>query len=91
VFLLKNLWFFSSVEKSATLGYVVGVAFQGKLSLTFENLNLSVNKSKYLSLSDQSLHGKLWEVAAWGGGGGGGCRVTEGTQKPTGSILIIGG
>jgi hypothetical protein len=53
VFVLTNLWFFCSVKKSATLGYVVGVSLRQKLSATFENLNWSANKSKPLSLSDQ--------------------------------------
>jgi hypothetical protein len=65
VFVLAKLWHFSSVKKSATLGYVVGVSFHRKLSLTFENLNWSANKSKPLSLSDHSLKRKVLEVSPW--------------------------
>jgi hypothetical protein len=53
-------------EESVTFNYVVGIFLARKFKLIFlEFLNWSAKESKTLSLSDQSLYGRVLHVSPW--------------------------
>jgi hypothetical protein len=55
---LQNIWFIL-VKKLATFGFVVSVFLSRKFKLILTIFNWSTNESKIISLSDQSLYGRV--------------------------------